>query len=227
MSGANAVRLYGNNPEFDHKHFLDEAEQNKLMVIPGMSDFPYFQDQKKSCVASGYDCFSQIKKLYGENLKNGFLTKEKHYHPALSSFILINEPDLKMPQTSNSVPADVAWLKQKIDQLRYLFCFPFWPKRGGKRNGSAKAEATKLAKAIVSSFDAVLAAEEEAGVVGQLINFTATFSYAICTACPKNEGLPALGQMLLLEDAMKCQGSSSKESFHFCKCFVLSSHHIL
>lgn len=36
-----------------------------------------------------------------------------------------------------------------------------------------------------------------------MINFTATFSYAICTACPRNQALPALGQMLLIEDAMK------------------------
>ena len=63
-----------------------------------------------------------------------------------------------------------------------------------------------LAKAIVSSFDAVLDAEKDARVVGTVINFTTTFSYAICTACPNNEGLPALGQMLLIEDAMRSLG---------------------
>eukprot|EP00435_Cladocopium_sp_Y103_P029220 s253_g7.t1 len=42
--GANAVRLYGNNPELQHGDFLDEAQRNALQVIPGMSDFPYTQD---------------------------------------------------------------------------------------------------------------------------------------------------------------------------------------
>lgn len=77
-----------------------------------MSDFPYYQDPTTSCVATQYNCFSQIKKQYGENLKNGFLTKEKQYHPALRYFILINEPDLKMPRTANSAPGDAPWSQE-------------------------------------------------------------------------------------------------------------------
>lgn len=82
------------------------------------------------------------------------------YHPALSYFILVNEPDLKIPETADSVLPD----------------------------------SQRLAKAIISAFDAVLDAEHEAKVTGSLINFTVTFSYAICRVCPENQGTqPARG----------------------------------
>jgi len=165
--GANAVRLYGNNPELDHETFLDEALRNDLQVIPGMSDFPYTQDPDQNCMATEYNCFSKVKKQYMENLKNGFL-KNGRYHPALSYFILINEPDLKIPKTADAVLED----------------------------------SKKMAKAIISAFDAVLDAEKDLSVKGPFINFTVTFSYAICPVCPSNQGLPALGQMQLIQDAM-------------------------
>jgi len=47
-----------------------------------------------------------------------------------------------------------------------------------------------------------LEAEKEANVSGNLINFTASFSYAICTACPKYSYRPLLGQIDTLTDAM-------------------------
>jgi len=61
----------------------------------------------------------------------------------------------------------------------------------------------KMARAVISAFDAMLDAELEVGVTGPLINFTATFSYAICAACGRFEGRPALGNMAVLDDAMK------------------------
>jgi len=60
----------------------------------------------------------------------------------------------------------------------------------------------KMARAMISAFDAMLDAEIEAGVTGPLINFTATFSFAICSACSLFKGTPALGQMAQLHDAM-------------------------
>lgn len=99
------MRLYGNNPDLDKAQFLDEAHQNQLKVIPGLSDFPFFQDPQGSCVATAYNCFAQVKKQYARNLRNGFL-KKNSYHPSLSHFVLINEPDLKMPRTADSVPPD-------------------------------------------------------------------------------------------------------------------------
>lgn len=60
----------------------------------------------------------------------------------------------------------------------------------------------KMARAIISAFDAMLEAEAEAHVEGPLINFTATFSYAICSACSRFQGNPALGQIAQLDDAM-------------------------
>jgi len=165
--GANAVRLYGNNPELDHTTFLNEAHANGIRVIPGMSDYVYFQAPEDNCVMSGYNCYDQVKKQYAMNLERGFLTKDKSYHPALFTFILINEPDLKMPSTASVVFEG----------------------------------ASQMARAIASAFDGVLDAEREAGVVGEAINFTATISFAICTACPSHNDAPALGQMALIADA--------------------------
>jgi len=56
-------------------------------------------------------------------------------------------------------------------------------------------------KGIVSAVDGMLDAEKEAGVKGPLVNFTATFSYAICDSCLNAEKnfnggpAPGLGQM--------------------------------
>jgi len=167
--GANAVRLYGNNPNNDHTTFLDEAHMEGLEVLPGMSDFPYFQQAVGNCQQTNYDCFTQVKPLYGANLQKGFLVLDKTYHPALRVVNILNEPDLKMPP--NAV------------------------------NGGADGP-IKMSKAIISAFDAMLEAEKEAGVVGPLINFTATFSYAICNSCTRFSGKPALGQIAALQDAM-------------------------
>jgi len=60
----------------------------------------------------------------------------------------------------------------------------------------------KMCRAIISAFDAMLEAEKEAGVVGPLINLTATFSYAVCTSCSWFATKPALGQIAQLQDAM-------------------------
>jgi len=60
-----------------------------------------------SCqAATDYNCFSQVKPLYAQMLKNGFLTPATHYHPALKFMNLINEPDLKMPHDADSGELD-------------------------------------------------------------------------------------------------------------------------
>lgn len=169
LLGANAVRLYGNNPEIDHTTFLDEARFEGLDVLPGMSDHPYYQDTVGNCQQTGYDCFTQVKPLYLKNLQKGFLLTNKHYHPALRVVNILNEPDLKMPSDATN-------------------------------GGSEKPR--QMCKAVISAFDSMLEAEKEAGVVGPLINFTATFSYAICSSCSQFSGKPALGQLAQLQDAM-------------------------
>mmetsp|Transcript_122890 Transcript_122890/g.319569 ORF Transcript_122890/g.319569 Transcript_122890/m.319569 type:complete len:1137 (-) Transcript_122890:122-3532(-) len=93
--GANSVRLYGNNPELDHSGFLDEAHKLDLKVSIGISDFPYTQHEG-ACAFTGMDCFNQIKESYLLNLKTGFLTESKTYHPAIREVIVVNEPDLKL-----------------------------------------------------------------------------------------------------------------------------------
>eukprot|EP00930_Biecheleria_cincta_P045944 TRINITY_DN3166_c0_g1_i1.p1 TRINITY_DN3166_c0_g1~~TRINITY_DN3166_c0_g1_i1.p1 ORF type:complete len:567 (+),score=91.96 TRINITY_DN3166_c0_g1_i1:75-1775(+) len=168
--GANMVRLYGNNPSESHSSFLDEAQAEGLKVAPGMSDWPFYQMGPGSCRDTNYDCFQQVKEQYARNLQTGFLTTSRTYHPALEYFILINEPDLKMPPTATVGSPEGVLL---------------------------------MGKALISSFDAVLEAEKEANVSGNLINFTAAFSYAICTACPKYAYRPLLGQIDTLTDAMR------------------------
>jgi hypothetical protein len=100
--GANAVRLYGNDPSQDHKSFLDEALSLGLQVIPGISDYPYTQ-MDKNCVSTDFNCYTQIKESYGLNLKNGFLDSNGAYHPSLKQIIVINEPDLKIPNINSPV----------------------------------------------------------------------------------------------------------------------------
>lgn len=87
-----------------HKSFLDEAHEQGLKVVPGMSDFPYTQMVPGPCIQTHYDCFNQSRDSYALNLQTGFLTEFQEYHPALSYFILINEPDLKMPSTTTTEP---------------------------------------------------------------------------------------------------------------------------
>merc|ERR1719419_239949 len=45
--GANMVRLYGNDPRWSHKAFLDEAGKLGLGIIPGISDWPYLQSDER------------------------------------------------------------------------------------------------------------------------------------------------------------------------------------
>merc|ERR1740121_2419944 len=165
--GANLVRLYGNNPDTDHTNFLDEAYARGLSVAPGMSDYPFYQQQPGSCLRdTDFDCFTQVKPLYSDNLRNGFLTTSSSYHPALKYMNIINEPDLKMPASATF---------------------------GGL------AEIYQMCRAIISAFDGMLEAEKEAGVTGALINFTATFSFAVCTSCELFQEKPALAQMSQLD----------------------------
>lgn len=159
--GANAVRLYGNDPREDHKPFLDEAAKQGLEVIPGMSDYPYTQ-MPKNCMTTDFNCYSQIKEQYKSNLQNGFADKDGSYHPALKTVIVINEPDLKIPGIS---------------------------------------QPSKFCRAIISAIDGMIDAEKEVGVKSNFVNFTATFSFGICTAC-EGSRKPALGQMIHLHLAM-------------------------
>lgn len=100
--GANAVRMYGNNPNSSHAEFLDEASWLGLQVIPGLSDYPYLQ-MPGNCVDTDYNCFQQVKEAYRANLENGFAVRNADgtnvsYHTALLHVIVMNEPDNKLGQ---------------------------------------------------------------------------------------------------------------------------------
>jgi len=142
-----------------------------LSVAPGMSDYPFYQQVPGSCLRdTDFNCFTQVRPMYLENLRKGFLSMDNTYHPALKIMNILNEPDLKMPPTAD--------------------------------NGGPEGP-VQMCRAIISAFDAMLDAEQEAGVTGPLINFTATFSYAICSSCKWFQDKPGLGQMAMLDDAMK------------------------
>lgn len=95
--GANAVRLYGNDPRMDHSKFLDGAHEHGLEVIMGISDWPYIQ-MPFNCQKTGFNCFHNITDQFEQILAGGVL-QNGNYHPAVKKFILINEPDLKFGQT--------------------------------------------------------------------------------------------------------------------------------
>eukprot|EP00440_Ansanella_granifera_P008296 gb/GFBE01008982.1/.p1 GENE.gb/GFBE01008982.1/~~gb/GFBE01008982.1/.p1 ORF type:complete len:797 (+),score=181.71 gb/GFBE01008982.1/:1-2391(+) len=101
--GANTVRLYGNDPEAHHDDFLDHAHFLGLGVIPGMGDAAFDVD---ACKGSGkYECTDGVKDAYLKNLQRGFL-QNGSYHPSIEYFIVVNEPELKLPALSQ--PRDFA-----------------------------------------------------------------------------------------------------------------------
>lgn len=63
-------------------------------------------------------------------------------------------------------------------------------------------EPQKMAKGIISALDGMLDAEAEAGIQGPLIDFTATFSFGICSTCQTLKTYPALGQMYEVQHAL-------------------------
>lgn len=96
-TGANVVRLYGNDPRTNKEPFLREAAKNGLEVIMGMSDYPYLQ-MTGACAVTGYDCFTQIKDQYLMMLGNGMTEVRggrRVYNQALHSMNIVNEPELK------------------------------------------------------------------------------------------------------------------------------------
>jgi len=58
-------------------------------------------------------------------------------------------------------------------------------------------------KALISAFDAVLSAEQEAAVEGLAPNFTVAFSFGRCKRCSHYQDYPSLGQMWELRHAMQ------------------------
>ncbi|CAJ1387320.1 unnamed protein product [Effrenium voratum] len=96
--GANTVRLYGNDPQLSHEKFLDHAWSLGLHVIPGMGDKAF---ATPPCKGSGdFSCAEGVKKAYAQNLEKGFLQANRSYHPAIKYFIVVNEPELKLPSLS-------------------------------------------------------------------------------------------------------------------------------
>lgn len=90
--GANAVRLYGNDPRFSKTAFLDEAASHGLQVIDGMSSYWYNGAAGPECAKGEADCHDTIRDAYGKNLANGFMEGES-YHHAMTIFNVMNEPD--------------------------------------------------------------------------------------------------------------------------------------
>eukprot|EP00929_Paragymnodinium_shiwhaense_P006439 TRINITY_DN10985_c0_g1_i1.p1 TRINITY_DN10985_c0_g1~~TRINITY_DN10985_c0_g1_i1.p1 ORF type:complete len:850 (+),score=214.15 TRINITY_DN10985_c0_g1_i1:31-2580(+) len=163
--GANMVRLYGNDPQWDHKNFFDHAHQQGLKVVVGMSDWPYTQmNSPPNCKMTNYLCYKQLYDSYKQNLDTGgFLVEpeKKEYHPALGAIIVMNEPELKIGNT------------------------------GAETIDSAENLAIRC-RILASAWDAMLQVEKDLGVRGKKPHFTITFSFAQFNHPAKH---PALGQM--------------------------------
>lgn len=92
----NSLRLYSSSPAVNATSFLDTANSWGLKVLPNIPDSSFLQPSAEHmpCGLQGFDCFSKLKDVYTDYLKNGFVTNGT-YHPAIDTVILANEPDLK------------------------------------------------------------------------------------------------------------------------------------
>jgi len=153
------LRLYGNDPRLNHKHFLNRAYELGISVVVAISDYPYTQDTTGKCAAGlPYNCFNEIRSQYSAMLRNGFAEKGPdglmYYHPSIKAVILINEPELKI--TYNGKIAEEAWSEGYY------------------------------AKALLSAIDGALAAEEDMHLHGRFPPFTVVHSFATCPTCKSN-----------------------------------------
>ncbi len=110
------MRLYGNDPEADKRAFLDEAHKEGLEVIMGMSDYPYRQ-MTGNCQTTKYNCYKQLKEAYAGNLRNGLLGSNNQYHAAIRKVIVMNEPELKMPNRKSAMKFFVKAMLSAIDGM--------------------------------------------------------------------------------------------------------------
>jgi len=172
--GANMVRLYGNDPRWDAREFLDTANSWGLKVVAGISDFPYTSGDHK-CIhgkTNHFDCYEALKETYETRLTNGtfLLAGERGmYHPALDALVVINEPDLKLNNRDRN--------KRGMDP-HYM-------------------------KVVLSAIDGILAAEAEQGVditSKDNIKLTAPFSYSSGVSSPNIHKLKEYG----LECCVRC-----------------------
>jgi len=84
--GANAVRLYHSfGVEYNHDHgkFLDRAEELGLHVMVAMHT---------QVPCPNFDCSASVKSFITSGLAQGFL-KNKTWHPAISTIVLLDQPD--------------------------------------------------------------------------------------------------------------------------------------
>jgi len=102
--GANTVRLYhslGLGIDKDHGAFLDHAESLGLNVMPGFHTENAHEQQE----CPNFDCYYSWKEATLNAFKNGF-KKDGEWHPAVSTLIILNEPDYveHTPQCTPSGP---------------------------------------------------------------------------------------------------------------------------
>jgi hypothetical protein len=99
--GANTVRLYGNDPRFSKRKFMNYALEKKMKVVTGLSNYPYVNTDNgcihKPPIGKNFDCFDTIKEHYGQVISVGeFAEKNGYYHNSLEVISLFNEPDIHM-----------------------------------------------------------------------------------------------------------------------------------
>eukprot|EP00490_Sorites_sp_Unknown_P022574 CAMPEP_0114677806 /NCGR_PEP_ID=MMETSP0191-20121206/50974_1 /TAXON_ID=126664 /ORGANISM="Sorites sp." /LENGTH=365 /DNA_ID=CAMNT_0001950913 /DNA_START=32 /DNA_END=1129 /DNA_ORIENTATION=+ len=86
--GGNAVRLYhslGLGGKGTHRGFLDRAKELQINVMPGFHS-------NEPAICNKFDCFQAWKTAAATGFEQGFQVEDR-WHPAVSTVILMNEPD--------------------------------------------------------------------------------------------------------------------------------------
>jgi hypothetical protein len=94
--GANAVRLYGNDPRFSKEGFFDELIKHKMKAVAGLSNYPYSQAPVNCQKDKQFNCYQTIVDAYAPVLTTGGYAKDGYYHNAIEIISLMNEPDLAL-----------------------------------------------------------------------------------------------------------------------------------
>eukprot|EP00929_Paragymnodinium_shiwhaense_P016605 TRINITY_DN12509_c0_g1_i1.p1 TRINITY_DN12509_c0_g1~~TRINITY_DN12509_c0_g1_i1.p1 ORF type:complete len:507 (-),score=147.39 TRINITY_DN12509_c0_g1_i1:157-1677(-) len=158
--GANAVRLYGNDPRFSKRKFFDELLKNKMKAITGLSNWPFVnQGSPQGCIWKGYDCFANATDTYSMLLDNAEFAKDGYYHNAIEIISIMNEPDIhawnpgawKPPYKENYIKALVTafdgmlsaekkagikpWKNGQLPKITVAWSYAMLPKAEANENG--------------------------------------------------------------------------------------------
>eukprot|EP00434_Breviolum_minutum_P018007 symbB.v1.2.015877.t1/scaffold1199.1/size145752/4 len=199
--GANAVRLYGNDPREDADSASCEDGSQMHNAQQRITSLSWMKQQRRAL------------RLAVSPSAEGFATStpcKTQVIPGMSDYPYTQMPD-------NCMQTDFNCYSQLKDQYKSNLQNGFVDKDGAyhpalktiivinepdlKIPGISKP--AEFCRAIISAIDGMIDAEKETGTKSNLVNFTATFSFAPCAACGGGSTKPSVGQMLALRRAME------------------------